>query len=65
MATVKQQEMFEEGAIPAEPDAAVSSAAAAMGRKGGPARARALSPERRSEIAKRAALARWTKGDQA
>jgi hypothetical protein len=31
----------------------------AGGRKGGPARARALSPARRSEIARRAALARW------
>ena len=29
------------------------------GRKGGPARARALSAERRSEIAKKAARARW------
>ena len=31
------------------------------GKAGGPARARALSPERRSEIAKRAAQARWAK----
>jgi hypothetical protein len=31
----------------------------AGGKKGGPARARALSPARRSEIAKEAALARW------
>jgi hypothetical protein len=29
------------------------------GRKGGKARARALSPERRSEIARQAAMARW------
>lgn len=35
--------------------------AQALGRKGGPARARALSPQRRSEIARAAALARWAK----
>jgi hypothetical protein len=38
-------------------------AAVALGRlggpKGGPARAAALSPQRRSEIAKAAAMARW------
>lgn len=31
------------------------------GKKGGPARARKLSKERRSEIARNAALSRWTK----
>lgn len=31
------------------------------GKKGGPARAAALSPEKRSEIAKKAAAARWKK----
>jgi len=40
-------------------------AAVALGRlgglKGGKARAEKLSPERRSEIAKKAALARWNK----
>jgi hypothetical protein len=30
------------------------------GKKGGKARARKLSPKRRREIAKKAALARWT-----
>jgi hypothetical protein len=40
-------------------DPEVSAAAAAMGRKGGPARAAALSGKRRKEIAKAAALARW------
>jgi len=35
------------------------------GLKGGPARARALSPERRSEIAKQAATARWNLGKPA
>ena len=41
----------------------VKSAAAALGRlgglKGGPARAQALSAKKRSEIAKKAAAARW------
>ena len=32
------------------------------GTKGGPARARALTPEQRSEIARAAAEARWKKG---
>lgn len=31
------------------------------GRKGGPARKKALTPERRAEIARRAAQARWGK----
>lgn len=35
--------------------------AQAMGKKGGNARARKLSPARRSEIAKKAAKARWGK----
>jgi hypothetical protein len=34
-------------------------AAQEMGRKGGAARAKAMSPERRSEIAKKAAAKRW------
>jgi hypothetical protein len=36
-------------------------AAAALGRKGGAARARSLSTEKRSEIAKKAARDRWKK----
>lgn len=40
-------------------DRLLSEAAAAMGRKGGPARARALEARRRQEIARTAALARW------
>jgi hypothetical protein len=52
-------EKTEEREIP--PD--VSAAAAALGRrgglKGGPARAAKLSPEKRSDIAKKAATARW------
>lgn len=39
----------------------VSSAAAQMGKLGGKARAAAMSPERRSEIAKAAAAKRWDK----
>jgi hypothetical protein len=35
-------------------------AAAAMGRKGGAARAAKMSPEKRAEIARRAAQKRWT-----
>jgi len=43
----------------------VSAAAAALGRrgglKGGPARAAKLSPKKRSDIARKAAAARWQK----
>ena len=43
----------------------IKAAAAALGRKGGlkggPARAASLSPKKRSEIAKKAAAARWNK----
>lgn len=45
-----------------------NAAAVALGRlggkKGGPARAKKLSKERRSEIAKKAAEARWSKEQQ-
>ena len=37
-------------------------AAAALGRKGGAARAAKMDPERRAEIAKNAAESRWRKG---
>ena len=37
------------------------AASAKGGRKGGPARAAALTPERRREIAKKAAATRWSK----
>jgi general stress protein YciG len=37
------------------------SAAAEMGKKGGQARAKAMTPERRAEIAKTAAEKRWGK----
>ena len=36
-------------------------AAVALGRKGGKARAAAMTPERRAEIAKKAAAKRWAK----
>lgn len=41
--------------------ASLSNAAAEMGRKGGKARAEAMTPERRAEIAKTAAARRWSK----
>lgn len=40
-------------------EADVKKAAVAMGRKGGKARAEKLTPEKRSEIAREAAKARW------
>lgn len=42
-------------------DSGKDPAAAAMGRKGGAARAAAMTPERRAEIAKAAAQRRWHK----
>lgn len=42
-------------------DEELSSAAAEMGRKGGKARAKKLTPEERSQIAKKAAQGRWKK----
>jgi len=48
-----------------EPDTGKNPAAVALGRlggaKGGKARAAKLTPEQRSEIAKKAAAARWNK----
>jgi hypothetical protein len=44
---------------PAEPK---NQAAAELGKKGGRARAQALTAEHRSEIAKRAAQKRWQRG---
>lgn len=41
---------------------ATRSAAAQLGSKGGKARAVAMSPEKRAEIAKKAAASRWKKG---
>jgi hypothetical protein len=39
----------------------LASAAAQLGRKGGKARAEKMSPERRAEIARKAAQERWKK----
>ncbi len=43
------------------PDSAKDPAAVSMGRKGGAARAAAMTPERRAEIARKAAIKRWEK----
>ena len=50
-----------ERAIEEEEDAPKESAAAELGRKGGAARAKNMTPERRAEIAKKAAAKRWHK----
>ena len=42
-----------------EDERAISTAAAEMGRKGGKKRAENMTPERRAEIAKKAAAKRW------
>ena len=51
-----------------EPEDPLRAAAAALGRrgglKGGKARAAKLTPEERSEIARKAAQARWTRGSE-
>ena len=50
------------GEIEDEPiDDGKNKAAQELGRKGGRARAERMSPERRQEIAKKAARARWSK----
>lgn len=43
------------------PDDGKDKAAQAMGRKGGAARAASMTPEKRAEIAKKAAAKRWKK----
>jgi hypothetical protein len=45
----------------AAPDDGKDKAAQAMGRRGGAARARSMTPERKTEIARQAAAARWHK----
>lgn len=47
------------GEIEEETDEKPASAAAELGRKGGKARAKKLTPEQRREIASKAASARW------
>jgi hypothetical protein len=44
---------------PTPEERGVDPAASAMGKKGGPARAASMTPERRKEIARKAARARW------
>jgi hypothetical protein len=55
-------------APPFDPDAGKDPAAVALGRKGGlkggKARAASMTPEQRSEAARRAAAARWSKSQQ-
>jgi len=52
-----------------EAETGKNPAAVALGKlggpKGGPARAKALAPERRSEIARQAALKRWSRKESA
>ena len=43
----------------AQPDDGKNKAAAEMGKKGGTARAARMTPERRAEIARKAAARRW------
>ncbi len=45
------------------PDDGKDKAAQALGKKGGAARAKSISSERRSEIAKKAAKKRWAKSE--
>ena len=47
---------------PTPQERGVDPAASAMGKRGGPARAASMTPERRAEIAKKAAAKRWHKG---
>jgi hypothetical protein len=49
------------GQTPEGPESGFTRRAKAGGKSGGPARAKALSPEQRSEIARAAAEARWKK----
>jgi hypothetical protein len=46
---------------PTPEERGVDPAASAMGRKGGPARAASMTPEKRTEIARKAAQKRWGK----
>lgn len=46
----------------APPDDGKDPAAKALGAKGGAARAKSMTPERRAEIARKAAAKRWKKG---
>jgi general stress protein YciG len=52
------------GELEDQTDPLLSSAAAEMGRKGGKARAANMTPERRKEIAKKAAEKRWARASK-
>ncbi len=54
IATGEREEEF-------EPEPEKNAAAVEMGRKGGAARSAGMTPERRAEIARKAAEKRWTK----
>lgn len=45
-------------------DSGKDAAAVSMGRKGGAARAAAMTPERRAEIARKAAAKRWERTEE-
>jgi hypothetical protein len=49
------------GAVEDKPESGLTRRARAGGKKGGPARKAALTPEQRSQIAHDAAMARWKK----
>ena len=51
--------------MPFKPGKKNSKIASRGGRKGGPARAASLSPERRKEIAQKAIAARWARAREA
>ena len=57
IATGEAEEKYEAG--PKKDEAAVS-----LGRKGGAARAKGMTPERRAEIARKAAESRWKRGSE-
>lgn len=48
-------------AVEKDPNEGKDPAAVALGRKGGKSRAASMTPERRAEIAKKAAAKRWSK----
>lgn len=62
VATKSESDAQPEIVITPEMRAAAAAFGRIGGKKGGPARAAALSPKKRAEIAKRAAAARWRKG---
>ena len=51
------------GEVTEDTDDGKNKAAVELGRKGGEARARKMTPEQRAEIARKAARARWDKSD--